>query len=521
MSERTGHAEHEHADEGLHQSEELVRALLSATGEGIYGVDLDGNCTFVNPACVALLGYRSDRELLGRNMHELIHHTRPDGAPYPVEQCRIYQAFREGEGTHVGDEIVWRADGGSCPVEYWSYPVELHGELVGCVVAFVDISERKQAEQELREREKLVRALLNATGEGIYGVDLDGNCTFANPACVDLLGYRSDRELLGRNMHELIHHTRPDGEPYPVEQCRIYQAFREGEGTHVGDEIVWRSDGTSFPAEYWSSPLHLRDELIGCVVAFVDTTERKRTEEELRQSEKLAALGKLSAGLAHELNNPAAAAQRASAQLRERLGQLQSLATSLGQRGLSAAQWSGLTAAAEGDAGDGGAPPMSPLERADREEALGGWLSAHEIPDPWQLTPALVSAGLDTAALDALASELPAETSADAAAWLSGSLAAGELVETLATSTGSISELVGAVKTYTHMDQAPEQEVDIHDGLESTLRILQHKLEVYRFRILGHLVRGNHAAAPVLGESAWRTAAGVGWPWRSTSQASL
>ena len=119
MSERTEHA---HADEGLHQSEELVRALLSATGGGIYGVDLEGNCTFANPACVALLGYRSDGELLGRNMHELIHHTRPDGEPYSVEQCRIYQAFREGEGTHVGDEIVWRADGGSCPVEYWSSP---------------------------------------------------------------------------------------------------------------------------------------------------------------------------------------------------------------------------------------------------------------------------------------------------------------------------------------------------------------------------------------------------------------
>ena len=217
--------------------------------------------------------------------------------------------------------------------------------------------------------------------------------------------------------------------------------------------------------------------MIGCVVAFVDTTERKRTEEELRQSEKLAALGKLSAGLAHELNNPAAAAQRASAQLRERLGRLQALATSLGQRGLSGAQWSRLTAATERAGGGGGAPSMSRLERADREEALGGWLSAHEVPDPWRLAPALVSAGVGAAALDALASDLPAEAVADAAAWLSESLVAGELVETLATSTGSISQLVGAVKTYSHMDQAPEQEVDIHHGLESTLRILQHKLE--------------------------------------------
>ncbi len=83
--------------------EELVRALLNFTGAGIYGVDLNGDFTFANPACVALLGYESDQELLGRNAHGLIHHTRSDGAAYPVEQCRIYQAFREDKDTNVRD----------------------------------------------------------------------------------------------------------------------------------------------------------------------------------------------------------------------------------------------------------------------------------------------------------------------------------------------------------------------------------------------------------------------------------
>ena len=91
--------------------------------------------------------------------------------------------------------------------------------------------------------------MLNSTGEAIYGVDLDGSCTFCNPACVDLLGFDDAGDLLGENMHDLIHHTRPDGDLYPREDCRIYLAFREGSGTHVDDECLWRFDGTSFPAE--------------------------------------------------------------------------------------------------------------------------------------------------------------------------------------------------------------------------------------------------------------------------------
>ncbi len=220
--------------------EELVTALLAATGQGLYGTDLNGNCTFANPASLRILGFESVEDMLGKNMHELIHHTRPNGETYVVEECRIYQAFRQAEGVHLDDEIVWRADGTSIPVEYWSYPVFTGGQISGCVVAFADISERKLAEAELRRNQELVQALLRATGQGVYGADLDGNCTFANPACVALLGFETDADLLGRNMHQLIHHTRAGGEAYPVEECRIYQAFRLGEGVHLDDE---RSSG--------------------------------------------------------------------------------------------------------------------------------------------------------------------------------------------------------------------------------------------------------------------------------------
>jgi PAS domain S-box-containing protein len=465
-----------HADVSSHSSDsEMVHALLSATGQGIYGVDMDGNCTFANPSCVRMLGCESDRDLLGKNMHELIHHTRPNGDPYPVEDCHIYQAFREERGIHISDEIVWRPDGSHFPAEYWSHPLLLHGELAGSVVAFVDITDRLRAEDGLRESEETVRGLLSATGQGIYGVDMDGNCTFANPSCLEMLGCVDSEDLLGKNMHQLIHHTRPNGDPYPVEDCHIFQAFREKRGIHISDEIVWRLDGTSFPAEYWSHPLMLQGELSGSVVAFVDITDRLRVEEELRQGEKLTALGKLSAGLAHELNNPAAAAQRASAQMTEFMSDLESLVARLGARGLSSEHWTRLLQAR------GSEPPLSGalsgLDRADLEDSLAAWLEDRGVDEAWQIAPGLVAAGLDESSIESLAADLPDGALADAVAWLSCSRSVADLVDTVAISTRSISELVGAVKEYSYMDRAPEQEVDVHDGLESTLRILNHKLK--------------------------------------------
>ncbi len=108
---------------------------------------------------------------------------------------------------------------------------------------------RQPAAENLIGSDELVRLLLNSTGEGIYGVDLDGNCTFANPACAKLLGYESVDQLLGQHMHNLVHHTRANGEPYPVEECCIYQAYREHQGINVDDEVMFSADGSSFPAE--------------------------------------------------------------------------------------------------------------------------------------------------------------------------------------------------------------------------------------------------------------------------------
>jgi len=143
-------------------SGELAELLLNSTGEGIYGVDLAGNCTFANPACLRLLGFDSDSDLLGRNMHELVHHTLPNGDPYPMEECQIYKAFRQGDGIHVDNEVMWRADGSSFYAEYWSYPMEKAGQIVGSVLTFMDISDRRQLEAKLRaENARAERLLLN------------------------------------------------------------------------------------------------------------------------------------------------------------------------------------------------------------------------------------------------------------------------------------------------------------------------------------------------------------------------
>jgi len=159
-------------------------------------------------------------------------------------------------------------------------------ELARFIAVGVDITERTRAENALRQSEEKILLLLNSAAEGVYGIDLNGNCTFCNAACLRILGYTDEKELLGKNMHWQIHGKHADGSHFPVEECRIFRAFRRGEGTHVDDEVLWRADGTSFPAEYWSYPQRSNGEVVGAVVTFFDITQRKRIENALRESEQ-------------------------------------------------------------------------------------------------------------------------------------------------------------------------------------------------------------------------------------------
>jgi PAS domain S-box-containing protein len=137
---------------------------------------------------------------------------------------------------------------------------------------------------QLADQSKHIKLLLNSTAEGIYGADLDGICNFANPACVSMLGYDNEQELVGNSIHEMIHHTRANGSAYPKQQCRVRLATLKGESHHADDEVHWRKDGSSFPVEWWSHPIMQDNKIIGSVVTFIDITDRRQAERALQKA---------------------------------------------------------------------------------------------------------------------------------------------------------------------------------------------------------------------------------------------
>jgi PAS domain S-box-containing protein len=169
--------------------------------------------------------------------------------------------------------------------------------LTGALVLVLrDLKLRRRLTRDHEENEQTILFLLNSMAGGIYGIDLRGECTLANHACLSLLAYDDARELLGKNMHGLVHHTRPDGSPYGQEECPISAVLRSGSRVHVDDEVFWRKDGTRFSVEYWSLPLFRGGHRIGAVVTFLDITGRKLAEAAVRESEQRLELATRSAG---------------------------------------------------------------------------------------------------------------------------------------------------------------------------------------------------------------------------------
>lgn len=168
--------------------------------------------------------------------------------------------------------------------------------------------ELKISKQCLEQQHSLI---LDSVADGIYGVDMDGKSTFVNKAMEKITGWHADK-IIGKNQHELLHHTKESGEPHPPYECPVFKTFNDNKARFVQDDIFWKNDGTSFPVEYSSTPLKdEKNKTIGSVVVFRDITERKKAEEQLSKHRRelahvarVSTMGEMASGMAHELNQP-------------------------------------------------------------------------------------------------------------------------------------------------------------------------------------------------------------------------
>ena len=450
--------DHKKAERKLRESDELVRLLLNSTGDGIYGIDLEGNCIFANPACAKILGFNDVDALLDKQMHKLVHRTLFDGTPCDLQESRIYKSMIKSEGVHVVEEQMFRQDDTVFPAEYWSYPVEQEGKLIGCVVSFMDISERKVTE---KLQENYMKALSEIASfpemnpGPVLRISSEGKILMANKAAHNI--FSSMKE--GSFWKDICPGINVDnwGKILKTETCSLERNMENRDYVFT----------------------HRRDFDNDLVFVFgADITDQKHAETALQQAEKMAALGKLSAGLAHELNNPASAAGRSADQLIETMDRIQSVYKDLSKTNLDTHIWEELSQQVnEFRMRDIKQLNLSPLEMNDREEELQSWLEKNGIEDAWEITSTMVQGGIEKNDLESLSAMLSIESFKPVVIWLCRVMTVYNLAGNVVNSMRSISKLVDVVKSYSHMDRAPAVFVDIHIGIEDTLNLLESNLQ--------------------------------------------
>ncbi len=276
-----------------------------------------------------------------------------------------------------------------------------------------------------------------------------------------------------------IRAERADGNIYIMQSGQVAGLLpysRLSQYPSTGHAVV-KSRGATLHKEKFPQMLERMPVLHQRLVSVLADRIRETTMAD-QQRQKLMALGKLSAGLAHELNNPAAAARRAADNLRHAVSSVRTAALQLDKRGLPAPARLFLAQLDCDWIQQAGAHSvLDTLERSEREEEFAEWLEKHDVPDSWQIAASLVDAGCNRDTLNEVEKQIPAGFLGDAFVRLTASFTISRLIEEIESSVGKISELVRAVKEYSYMDQMPEQEIDIHTGLENTLIMLRHGLK--------------------------------------------
>jgi len=284
VDERT--AELQKNQKQLEAAVERSGLILDSAGEGIFGVDLDGKVAFINPAANRMLGFEFD-DLIGQEVHELIHHSHADGTGYPKEQCPMYLTYVDGTDHHIADEVLWRKDGTSFPVEYTSMPIRKDGRVVGAVVTFMDIAERKEMETALLAERERLQKILDTSPVGV-GISTEGVVRFANPRFVELFDLKE-----GEAAHEAL--VNPQDREHIVNELKISGIVRDYElQTYGRNREIRDTLATYIRTEYEGQT--------GVLAWMVDLSGIKDAERELKAKfDELARFRRLAIGREHKM----------------------------------------------------------------------------------------------------------------------------------------------------------------------------------------------------------------------------
>jgi PAS domain S-box-containing protein len=287
------------AEQALRESEERLRLVQAAGRIGSFDYDVQRDEATCSEDWYNLYGLPIGSPIKLERMSSVVV-----AEDWPHVKQTLERAIAERQPLSVEYRIV-RPDNGELRWLMSSATMLLDSEeqpwrYVGGVV---DITERTLAAEAVRESEERLRLVLDAAPGGFYAVDREGNTTLVSRGFLDMLGFEDEQDALGRKLHDVIHHSRPDGAHYPVEECPIYQCAAKGEAAHVPDEIFFRLDGTPVPVEYWATPIRRRGEHIGASCTIVELTERKEAEAALfEESRTLETLNRTGSALAAELD---------------------------------------------------------------------------------------------------------------------------------------------------------------------------------------------------------------------------